>query len=158
IMTETGKLRPSMESDVLVQRVYEGLRNDIAAGRFQPGERLPRQMIAKRYGVSNTSVSVALVRLAQTGLVEVETGQMARIRPVTLEATQADAERREAIEPQALRGAGEAAPPAEIEELRRLAEALDILHNDPRRAELADGPRLDANFHHRIAEVSRYRV
>jgi GntR family transcriptional regulator, rspAB operon transcriptional repressor len=144
--------------DALVQRVYEGLYHDIAAGRFRPGEQLPRRMIAKRYGVSNTPVSAALVRLAQTGLVEVEAGQMARIRRVTLDAIHGDYELREAIETQTIRRACEAATPAEIEELRRLAEAVDVWHNDPRRGGWTEGPKVDSAFHRRIAEVSRYPV
>jgi DNA-binding GntR family transcriptional regulator len=146
------------EGDALVQRVYDGLRHDIVNGHFQPGQRLPRRMIAKRYRVSNTPVSAALVRLAHTGLVEVETGQMARIRRITLEAIHDEYELREAIETQAIRRACEAATPAEIEELRRFAQAVDAQHNDSHRPELNDGPKLDAQFHRRIAEVSRHRV
>jgi DNA-binding GntR family transcriptional regulator len=154
--TESG--HSPTEPDALVQRVYDGLRHDIVNGRFQPGQRLPRRMIAKRYHVSNTPVSAALVRLAQTGLVEVETGQMARIRRVTLEAIHDEYELREAIETQAIRRACEAATPVEIEELRRLAEAVDAQHNHARRPESAEGLKLDAQFHRRITEVSRYRL
>jgi DNA-binding GntR family transcriptional regulator len=157
-MATPNVLRQQEEPDALVQRVYDGLYRDITAGRFRPGERLPRRMIAQRYGVSNTPVSAALVRLAQTGLVEVETGQMARIRRVTLDAIHSDYELREAIETQAIRRACEAATPAEIEELHRLAETVDVRHNDPRRGGQNEGPQLDSNFHRRIAEVSRYPV
>ncbi|HEY7428442.1 MAG TPA: GntR family transcriptional regulator [Gemmataceae bacterium] len=157
-MTPPDALRQQEEPDALVQRVYDGLYRDIAAGRFRPGERLPRRMIAKRYGVSNTPVSAALVRLVQTGLVEVETGQMARVRRMTLDAIQGDNELREAIETQAIRRACEAATSAEIEELRRLAETVDVWHNDSRRGGCTEGPRLDSDFHKRLAEVSRYPV
>jgi DNA-binding GntR family transcriptional regulator len=158
-MATPDTLRQQEEPDALVQRVYDGLYRDIAAGRFRPGERLPRRMIAQRYGVSNTPVSAALVRLVQTGLVEVETGQMARVRRMTLDAIHGDYELREAIETQAIRRACEAATPTEIEELRRLAEAVDVWHNDPQqRGGRTEGPRVDSDFHRRIAEVSRYPV
>lgn len=150
-------VRPT-EEEALFQRVYDGLYRDIIAGRFRPGERLPRQALAKRYGVSNTPVSTALIRLMQTGLVEVETGQMARVHQVTLESIQGHYELREALETQAIRRACEEATLPEIDELRRLAEAVDARHNDPHRAELADGAEIDSRFHRRIAEMSRYPV
>jgi DNA-binding GntR family transcriptional regulator len=157
-MASDKMLAQPTEEDALVQRVYDGLFRDIIAGRFRPGERLPRQTIAKRYGVSNTPVSTALVRLMQTGLVEVETGQMARVRQMTLDSIQGHYELREALETQAIRRACEAATPTEIDELRGLAETVDARHNDPRRAELADGADIDSQFHLRIAEMSRYPV
>lgn len=50
--------------------VYEELRDDIVAGRFQPGFPLVEATIAEHYGVSRTPVREALLQLLRDGIVE----------------------------------------------------------------------------------------
>lgn len=50
--------------------VAEALRDDLAQGRFRPGDRLPSESdLATRFGVHRHTVREALSRLAQDGLV-----------------------------------------------------------------------------------------
>lgn len=52
---------------------------------MEPGEALSRRKVAQRYGCSYATVVEAMVRLANAGLVEAESSQMARVRRVTIE-------------------------------------------------------------------------
>src|SRR5262245_49488830 len=97
------------EKEVLAQRVFDGLRSEIAAGRLGPGALLSRRRIAERYGVSYTPVIEALVRLQQTGLIEAAATQTARVREVTLESIESDYVVRSAVEVEAIRLACKAA-------------------------------------------------
>ncbi|MCP4507588.1 MAG: GntR family transcriptional regulator, partial [Fuerstiella sp.] len=65
--------------------LFEKLRDDIIAGRFPPGARLPQQRIAKLYDVSKILTVAAFARLEASGLVENEVGQGVRARPINRE-------------------------------------------------------------------------
>jgi len=49
--------------------VYTRLRNDILAGRLQPGARLPFAELAQRYGGSMSAIREGLQRLVEEGIV-----------------------------------------------------------------------------------------
>jgi DNA-binding GntR family transcriptional regulator len=49
---------------------YNNLKSDVLAGRFNPGERLAEEHLAKSLGVSRTPVREALHKLASEGLVK----------------------------------------------------------------------------------------
>lgn len=49
----------------------DALEDDIATGRFKPGERLDEVSLAERFGVSRTPIREALLQLSAGGLVEV---------------------------------------------------------------------------------------
>lgn len=62
---ETPLVRPSFK-----QEIFERLRADIAAGRWQPGDRLPSfRDLAARYGVSIRPIQQALDLLEEAGYV-----------------------------------------------------------------------------------------
>lgn len=158
-MTQTRRRGPKMNDAVgLTQVIYDGLCDEITTGKLRPGEMLSRRRIAERYGSSYTPVIEAMVRLEFTGLIEAEATQMARVRRVTLETIQSDYVLREAIETQAIRLACESATAAEIDELYRLAEAVDARAEGVRAESAVEGPRLHWDFHKRIAEAGRCRV
>jgi DNA-binding GntR family transcriptional regulator len=141
----------------LAQRVFEGICQEIATGKLRPGEYLSRRKVAQRYGVSYMPVLEAFIRLEQTGMLEGAAGRMAQVRPLTLEKIQDDFLIREAFETQAIREACDKATPAEIEELYRLAEAVDErIEADRRQRRIAieEGAGLHWGFHMRIAELS----
>jgi DNA-binding GntR family transcriptional regulator len=50
-------------------RLRDALEEEIAEGRFPPGERLDETELAQRYGVSRTPIREALMQLAAIGLV-----------------------------------------------------------------------------------------
>jgi DNA-binding GntR family transcriptional regulator len=145
----------------LTQRVFEGICQEIATGKIRPGEYLSRRKVAQRYGVSYMPVLEAFIRLEQTGVLEGAAGRMAQVRPLTLEKIQDDFLIREAFETQAIREACDKATPAEIEELYRLAEAVDERASAPLRQRLTaieEGVGLHWEFHRRIGELSRSKA
>ena len=52
------------------ERTYNHLKSDVLAGRFNPGERLTEEHLAKSLGVSRTPVREALHKLESEGLVK----------------------------------------------------------------------------------------
>lgn len=144
----------------LAHLIYEGLRDEITGGKLKPGEPLSRRGIARRYGTSSIPVIEALARLEGTGLIEAEARQAARVRKITIETIQDDYVLREAYETQAIRLACEAATPGEIEELYRMAEALDacVRVGTAKKAMGKKGPLLHWQFHRQIARISRCRA
>ncbi len=144
----------------LARTVYEGLRDEIVGGKLMPGAALSRRQIASRYGTSYISVIEAMTRLENSGLVEAEARQVARVRKITLETIEEDYVLREAFETQAIRLACATAIPAEIDELYRLAEAVDsrVASGGTKGARDRQGPLLHWQFHRRVAEISRSRA
>ena len=155
-----GKKPASARDTALARTIFEGLRDEITGGSLRPGEALSRRGIASRYGTSSIPVIEALARLESAGLIEAEARQVARVRKITLETIQDDYVLREAYETQAIRLACEAATAGELEELRRLAEAVDarVPAGGPTAASDTEGPLLHWQFHRRIAEISRCRA
>ncbi|OAI52257.1 hypothetical protein AYO44_16650 [Planctomycetaceae bacterium SCGC AG-212-F19] len=145
-------------SPALTQVIYEGLRKEITTGRLKPGEALSRRRIAQRYGSSYATVIQALVRLQDVGLVEAESSQMARVRPISVEIIQDTYVLREALETQAILLACELAAPEEIDDLFHRAKQVDACAaKRDRRPHPVDpqGPLLHWEFHKRIAVLSR---
>ncbi len=145
----------------LNHRIYEGLRDEITAGKLKPGEPLSRRQIASRYGTSYIPVIEALVRLEGSGLVEAESNQMARVRQISSESIRNDYVLREAYESQAIRLACQSATEAEIDELERLATQVDErvpVDLTPEGTADREGLLFHWSFHKRIAEVSGYPV
>jgi DNA-binding GntR family transcriptional regulator len=141
----------------LTQVIYEGLREEITGGRLRPGAVLSRRRIAERYGSSYATVIEAMVRLENVGLIEAQSSQMARVRPLSVEMIQDTYVLREALETQAILRACEMATAEEIEDLYRRAEAVDA--NAPQHARSGKapnplGPVLHWEFHKRIAVLS----
>lgn len=153
--TSPGTIDPAQAA--LAQTIYEGLRDEIAGGKLRPGQSLSRRGIAKRFGTSPIPVIEALARLENTGLVEAEARQAARVRTISLETIQDNSALREALETQAIRRACETATPEEIERLHRLAEAIDGTEADPQGPE-QDRDVLHWQFHREIARISGCRA
>lgn len=64
-----------------MDEVAAGLRADVLSGGYAPGEYLPpARKLAEAYGVTRTSLKHALMRLAQSGLVETKHGVGTRVR------------------------------------------------------------------------------
>src|SRR5262249_29989713 len=127
VQMATPRRGPGRKADPrrLTQVIYQGLCDEITGGKLKPGERLSRRRIAERYGASYTPVIEAMVRLERAGLVEARTSHMARVGRTSVETIQSDYVLREALECQAIRLACESATAGEVQELYRLAEAVD---------------------------------
>jgi GntR family transcriptional regulator, transcriptional repressor for pyruvate dehydrogenase complex len=73
----THAIRRSLVSD----QVFRLLSEDILAGRYEPGEKLPTQRaLAAELGVNMASIREAVKRLEQIRLVEVRHGDAMRVR------------------------------------------------------------------------------
>jgi DNA-binding FadR family transcriptional regulator len=65
-------------------RIAADLRDDILAGRYKTGQRLPPERdLATRLSVNRGSVREALKKLEQLGLVEIRRGDGAHVRPLS---------------------------------------------------------------------------
>jgi GntR family transcriptional regulator, phosphonate transport system regulatory protein len=68
------------------ERIAQALRDDIAAGRFQPGERLPNEtVLAERFGVHRHTLRQAVRSLAESGYVRVVHGRGTFVRELVLD-------------------------------------------------------------------------
>jgi Transcriptional regulators len=73
---------PSSRPKRQYQRVVDGLRSDINAETYGPGDRLPTQEeLAARFGVSRATVNLALSDLRAKGLIETRRGSGSFVKP-----------------------------------------------------------------------------
>ena len=62
--------RPDPEHPLLYERLYRHVFDEVAAGRLQPGERVPSEKaLAEQFGVSRITSQRALRNLDRAGLV-----------------------------------------------------------------------------------------
>ena len=69
-MTTAPELPPVRRAQSLADQAYQSIREGIATGLFEAGERITERGLAARLGVSPTPVREALRRLEQDSLVE----------------------------------------------------------------------------------------
>ena len=69
-MTTAPELPPVLRAQSLADQAYQSIREGIATGLFEAGERITERGLAARLGVSPTPVREALRRLEQDSLVE----------------------------------------------------------------------------------------
>jgi len=60
---------PVLRTETIADKVYALLRQDVASGRFRPGERILEKALAHRLGISRTPIREALLRLEIEGVV-----------------------------------------------------------------------------------------
>jgi DNA-binding GntR family transcriptional regulator len=70
LQNSSPKSKISKKSTPVRERTYHNLKSDVLAGRFNPGERLTEEHLAKSMGVSRTPVREALHKLESEGLVK----------------------------------------------------------------------------------------
>ncbi len=93
-VADDGKILPAQ----LERRVYQRLRDDIAAGLLRPGDQLVEARLASELGVSKTPVREALIRLQRDGLVQIEPYRGARVREPSPDDVRETLELRELLE------------------------------------------------------------
>lgn len=125
----------SISQDILFEtqavRLFRELEMEILAGKFEPGERLVRRDISKRFGLSQATVSEALWRLESEGLVESAPMYGTRITQLTAAKVKDETVLREALECQVARVAAEELRPADLPRLGELADKVDALLRSP---------------------------
>jgi DNA-binding GntR family transcriptional regulator len=70
VQNSTSKSKTSKKSTPVREWAYNNLKSDVLAGRFNPGERLTEEHLAKSLGVSRTPVREALHKLESEGLIK----------------------------------------------------------------------------------------
>jgi DNA-binding GntR family transcriptional regulator len=86
-----------------VEEVYAALRIDLLNGVFQPGQKLKTVELGERFGVSQSVVREALLRLTEQNLLVAEHQRGVRVRDLSVEDIVALTEARVHIESLALR-------------------------------------------------------
>ena len=133
----------------------DGLRRDILAGTFAPGERLVELQLTKRYGVGRAAVRSALIELAAEGLVDREANRGAVVRRMSLREVIQITEARSALESLL---ASHAAREADDHERAELLEIERRMRRAVSGGEHVEYSELNALLHRRIREVSRHTV
>lgn len=118
-----GLARP-LDNRTLWEQVRDRLREDILAGRLEPGAELAEVALAREFGTSRGPLREALGRLASEGLVKVTPRRGAVVTQLSrrefIEAYQV----REALETLAVRLAVPLMSDAEVAHLRELCELM----------------------------------
>jgi DNA-binding GntR family transcriptional regulator len=147
-----------LASNTLADQAYAAIREDILRGRLRPGTALSRRRLAEELGVSAVPVAEALRRLEDDRLVESRARAGTRVRVHSEDDVRQLYELREALETQSARLFCQRATPRQRQEVRRLAEQIDVLF-----ARLAAGGDAEfgyavhthhVQFHMRIAEYA----
>ncbi len=136
-------------------RAYQAIREDIAAGRYAPGQRLVEAEIAERAGVSRTPVRQALRWLEREGVVEIEKRRGATMRALTGQQIADLYELRAQLEAFACRLAARRADDADRDALHRLADAFDVAAREDDSADFVAVRAANAALHHKIADMAR---
>lgn len=102
--------------DELVARI----REEILSGGYVPEQRLVEADLSEKFGASRASVRLALVNLANEGLVERLPNRGARVRAITVEEAVEIVEVRSALEALCARKAAERLTEEDARELREL--------------------------------------
>ena len=139
----------------LSSRVYQQIRSEILEGALQPGESVTELGLAGECGVSRTPVREALRQLELEGLVELIPNKGAVILGISPEDICDIYEMRAMLEGAA---AARAAERATEEDVRQLAEILDLTGFYLSRQNMAQLKSLDGRFHQMIYEMSGSRM
>jgi DNA-binding GntR family transcriptional regulator len=120
---ETGIARP-LDNRTLWEQVRDRLREDILAGRLEPGAELSEVALAREFGTSRGPLREALGRLAAEGLVTVTPRRGAVVTQLSREEFIDAYQVREALETLAVRLAVPLISDAEVAHLRELCELM----------------------------------
>ena len=115
----------------LASAVYNQVRADVIACRYQPGEKLMIVPLAQRFSVSVASVREALSRLVADGLVVAEDQRGFRVSPLSLADLRDVTETRVELECLALRRSMLIGDPAWRERVAQAFQALDAVPHMP---------------------------
>ncbi len=137
-----------------VDQAYHTVRDGIISGRYPPSSRVTEQDIAEAAGVSRTPVREALRRLHGEGLVEFQPNHGAVVTDWTDVDTDEVFELRAMLEAHGAARAAKRATPAQILELRRLAEEQhhhSLLRGEGHIERIGE---LNSRFHRRLQEAA----
>lgn len=139
----------------LAESVYDTIRAAILQGRFEPGERLSIDALARRLGVSLTPVREALNRLAAEGIASYRS-MVGYSVTSPLSAAEYDhlMEARFVLEPEIAALAAQRISPGLLAELRTRAEVSTSSDVESEYERFRHRTELDQEFHRFLAQVS----
>jgi DNA-binding GntR family transcriptional regulator len=140
-----------IENKILAQHVYERIRQMIADGALEPGERINRKELEETLGVSQTPINDALSRLAGERFIEQESRRGYYVKRISAEEMIHLFEYRAATEGMAARLCAESAPEEEREKLREYFSGFQLPIPEEARPEYRHQ---DAAFHRQILDLS----
>lgn len=142
-------------NSTLGERVHEIIRDDILAGRYQPGERLFFEAVARETGVSMTPIKEAFMLLEKEGLVVSVARKGTFVRELSADDIREYYQIRRALEALAvdLVCAKGLAP----EDEKALRETCDILENHIVQGDAGQSVLDDVRFHCRMVDAAGNR-
>ena len=136
----------------LPDHIYAVLKHRILSCAIPPGDRLIEKNLCDELGVSRTPLREALNRLNHEELVVLQPNAGYRVSAITLDGFKNLTELRAIVEPQATALATTRATPADLRELRALA---DLPHDPNHDAGFVEYCRANARFHLRVVRTAR---
>lgn len=133
--------------------VYKILQREIVTGKLDPGSRLVRRELAKRFNISPIPVIEALHKLERDGLTESTPMYGSRVITWDLESLRSDEMLREAIECQCARLCAKNASDRDVDELKQLADKLDQATTEEEQ-NMRPAKVLHYQLHFKIAELT----
>ena len=150
--TEADLSRPArLENLTLWQRVHEHLREEILAGRLQPGAELAEVALSQQLGVSRGPIREAISRLAAEGLVTVRPRRGAVVRSLSKEEFLELYQVREALEMMAVKLA---VPRLGPEDFAILQGLIETMARHAERGEVAEFFQANLAFHGHLFTAS----
>ena len=135
-------------------RILQKIREDIASGRYPPGENLNETRLAEEFHVSRTPIREAIRQLEIEGFVRYVTNKGAIVEAITPRDVEEIFAIREFTERLAARWAAERITD---EEIRTLAEIVQLMEFYTAKEDIDQLVRLDTRFHHVLVEASKSR-
>jgi len=147
--------RPAqLENLTLWQRAHHHLREEILAGRLQPGTELAEVALSEQLGVSRGPIREAIGRLAAEGLVTVRPRRGAIVRSLSKDEFLELYQVREALEIMAVRLA---VPRLGADDFAALQGLIDTMGKHAERGEITEFFEANVAFHAYLLEASGNR-
>lgn len=155
MQSEDPANRPSFASrPSLGDEVYQVILAELISLRIPPGERLSVDALVRQFGVSQTPIRAALIRLEAEGLVSKKHNSGYSATSLPSGKRFADIyEFRMLLEPAAAAGAARRATPELVAQLESLATDMQALVTDDPQANYSRFAQLDGDFHRLLAEA-----
>ncbi|WP_406451777.1 GntR family transcriptional regulator [Streptomyces sp. NBC_00876] len=127
----------------LRQQIADALRDEVLAGRLQPGREFTVKQIAEQYGVSATPVREALFDLSAQGLLESDQHRGFRVHEFTVADYRAMVEARTLVMDGVIRGVFQGPPPSPAQQARYRDALVSVRRRAEEAARAARGGDLD---------------
>ncbi|MDR1282922.1 MAG: GntR family transcriptional regulator [Opitutaceae bacterium] len=136
-------------------RLYRELQHEILTGKLHPGEHLIRRELCARFQLSQFTVTEALWRLENDGLVESAPMYGTRVCEISLDRTRNEHVLREALECQVARELAQVLHPDYEPRLLKLADKVDSAMRGGT-GQLQESMELHRTFHMTLADLTTF--